>query len=325
MTPFQQAVLGYLKKCGIRYSVTKGGKKQDCTHEPEFQSVHNTKRKDWGERYPPSVGLNHAQPTPEAISRFNTNLLACEGVILKKKWVKHYHPILAVLSGQDIKDELTPGCEMTMNTWRCVQRMLWEKDNGIYKGWLDRFRGVFDPKFVEEVCRDDGETDWDYIDTMMNSEVNGYRIDWLKKFWFPVDFMDCWSMYLLDKDEKTVMVLDPTETDAMDEMRVKHESRAMKFQRRFCSLFNNFFSSGLVDIEGWKFLYPLVAQHDPCSREDSGVYIAHYYTDFMGLYLRSTLCKKQIDDLRGKLAYEVVAMKGNKGDIPEFLYDVIID
>ena len=35
--------------------------------------------------------------------------------------------------------------------------------------------------FQEEVCRDDGETDWDYIETMMNSEVIGYRIDWLKK------------------------------------------------------------------------------------------------------------------------------------------------
>lgn len=87
-----------------------------------------------------------------------------------------------------------------------------------------------------------------------------------EQFWFPVDFMDCWSMYLLDKDEKTVMVLYPTETDVMDEMRMKHESRAMKFQRRFCSLFNNFFGSGLVHIEGWKFLYPLVGQHDPCSR-----------------------------------------------------------
>ncbi|EMS60659.1 hypothetical protein TRIUR3_05133 [Triticum urartu] len=28
---------------------------------------------------------------------------------------------------------------------------------------------------------------------------------------------------------------------------------------------------------------------------------------------------------RMKLAYEIVSMKGNKGDIPEFLYDVIID
>ena len=84
LTNFQQVVLAYLKKCGIRYSVTKGGKKQDCTHEPEFQSVHNTNRRDWGESYPPSIGLNHAQPTPEAISRFNTNLLACEGAILKK-------------------------------------------------------------------------------------------------------------------------------------------------------------------------------------------------------------------------------------------------
>ena len=41
--------------------------------------------------------------------------------------------------------------------------------------------------------------------------------------------MDCWAMYLLDKDEKTVMVLDPTEIDVMDEMKIKHESRAKKF------------------------------------------------------------------------------------------------
>lgn len=40
---------------------------------------------------------------------------------------------------------------------------------------------VWDLHFHEEVCRDDGGTDWDYIETMMNSEVIGYRIDWLKK------------------------------------------------------------------------------------------------------------------------------------------------
>ena len=69
----------------------------------------------------------------------------------------------------------------------------------------------------------------------------------------------------MDKDEKTVMVLDPTETDVMDEMKIKHENHAKKFQRRFCSLFNNYFGNGLVDTDGWKFLYPLVVQHEPCS------------------------------------------------------------
>ncbi|XP_044383812.1 uncharacterized protein [Triticum aestivum] len=144
-------------------------------------------------------------------------------------------------------------------------------------------------KTQDEICRDDGETDWDYIDTVMNSEMMGYKIDWLTKLWFPSKFMDCWVMYLMDKDKKTMMVLDPTETDVMDEMKIKHEARAKKFQRRFRSLFNNFFGNGLVDTDGWTFLYPLVAQHEPCSREDSGVYITHYYTDFTGLYLRSTL------------------------------------
>ena len=33
----------------------------------------------------------------------------------------------------------------------------------------------------------------------------------------------------------------------------------------------------------------------------------------------------QIDGLRAKLAYEIVTMKGNKGDVLEFAYDMIID
>lgn len=86
------------------------------------------------------------------------------------------------------------------------------------------------------------------------------------QLWFPSKFMDCWAMYLMDKDKKTMMVLDPTEIDVMDEMKIKHEARAKKFQRRFRSLFNNFFGNGLVDTDGWTFLYPLVAQHEPCSR-----------------------------------------------------------
>lgn len=59
--------------------------------------------------------------------------------------------------------------------------MLCGKDDAIYDGWQDRFRGLFDPCFVDEICSDDGETDWDYIDTMMNSEMMGYKIDWLTK------------------------------------------------------------------------------------------------------------------------------------------------
>ncbi|EMS57778.1 hypothetical protein TRIUR3_11184 [Triticum urartu] len=37
------------------------------------------------------------------------------------------------------------------------------------------------------------------------------------------------------------------------------------------------------------------------------------------------LKKGQIEHLRKKIAYEIVNMKGNKGDTPEFLYEEIID
>lgn len=105
----------------------------------------------------------------------------CEKNVLKKKWFKHFHPILAVAFGQDLKDELIPGGELTLNLWRCIQRVISEKDKRMYRGWLDRWRGIFDPRFVDELCKGDDEMDWDYISMMMNSKVMGYRVNWLKK------------------------------------------------------------------------------------------------------------------------------------------------
>nr|XP_040241709.1 uncharacterized protein LOC109766377 [Aegilops tauschii subsp. strangulata] len=102
---------------------------------------------------------------------------------------------------------------------------------------------------------------------MMDCEKMGYRIDWLKKFMFPVNFMDCWSVYILEKDKKIVMVLDPTETYPEDEIKIKHEPLAKKFQKRFCNLFNDVYGAGLVETTGSSFVYPLEAQHEPCSRQ----------------------------------------------------------
>ncbi|EMS61036.1 hypothetical protein TRIUR3_24149 [Triticum urartu] len=130
----------------------------------------------------------------------------------------------------------------------------------------------------------------------MDSKVMGYRVDWLKKFMFPVHFMDCWSLYILDTDKKIVMVLDPKETNLSDEMKIKHGPLARKFQQKLCTLFSDMFGAGLVETTGW---------------EDSGVYVAHYVLEFTGLYLRSTITQGQIEHLRKKIAYEIVIMKGN--------------
>ncbi|XP_048528800.1 uncharacterized protein LOC125532036 isoform X2 [Triticum urartu] len=263
---------------------------------------------------------------------------------------EHFHPILAVASGQDLKDELTLGGELTLNLWRCIHHMLSQKEKIIYCGWLDRFRGIFDPRFVasaqlnyncvsvhpvdhmklifltfplqEELCRDAGETNWDYISTMMHPDVMGCRIDWVKKFMFLVNFMDCWPLYILDTEKKIMIVHEMTETDPACEMKIKHEALAKKFQHRFCTLFNDMFGAGLVETRGLSFVYPLVAQHGQCS---SGVYILHYFVEFIRLYLQSTLTQAQIEHLRKKFAYEIVTMKGNNGDIPELLHDIIID
>ncbi|XBH90391.1 hypothetical protein VPH35_082078 [Triticum aestivum] len=108
----------------------------------------------------------------------------------------------------------------------------------------------------------------------------GCRIDWVKKFMFLVNFMDCWSLYILDTEKKIMIVHEMTETDPACEMKIKHEALAKKFQHRFCTLFNDMFGAGLVETRGLSFVYPLVAQHGQCS---SGVYILHYFVEFIRL------------------------------------------
>lgn len=65
-------------------------------------------------------------------------MMECGENVLNKKWFKHFHPVLAVASGQDLKDELTLGGELTLNLWRCIHHMLSQKEKIIYCGWLDR-------------------------------------------------------------------------------------------------------------------------------------------------------------------------------------------
>lgn len=170
----------------------------------------------------------------------------------------------------------------------------------------------------------------------MDSELMVYKIEWLKKvrvvaswLWspwilcgdqwhsnllciriqcmFPAHFMDCWSLYILDTDKKIFMVLDPTETHPTDEMQRKPGALVRRFQLWFCQCFNDIFDGWLVETNGWTFVYPLVAQHDPCTRwahsqgqilhcgtnemllrwqcghrEESSVYMVHYIHEFNG-------------------------------------------
>ncbi|KAM3258899.1 hypothetical protein ACQJBY_050581 [Aegilops geniculata] len=96
----------------------------------------------------------------------------------------------------------------------------------------------------------------------------------------------------------------------------------------FANLFKDKFGGRFVETTGWSFVYLLVVQHEPCTREDSGVYlmyVVHYILEFTDLYFRSTMNQEQIDHLREKIAYEIVTIKGNKGDIPEFLSEDILN
>lgn len=68
---------------------------------------------------------------------------------------------------------------------------------------------------------------YDFMGSMMNNEVLGYRLDWRKKLMLPVPMMGGWSPYVVDVEDRTLFVMDPCETSVYDdEMCITHEEIA---------------------------------------------------------------------------------------------------
>ncbi|XP_037434415.1 uncharacterized protein LOC119301531 isoform X1 [Triticum dicoccoides] len=262
------------------------------------------------------------------------------------------------MSGHDIQQEFRHGGKISRVGWRCIYKMLSEKERRMYKDWLDRWRVFFDPVFADELLNHEFDIDLDLIREMLSQNHVGCRADWAKmvccpifitsyfayslsrhvpllckndsternstpmQFMFPVWLARIWSLYVLDIDHKKILVMDPMETMSGN-MKLKHEESAKLFLKGFCWCVNNIYHGGLVGSLGWTFSYN-TGMHPPCSRENSGIYIVHYLRDYNGLYIR-TLTNGELEYLRKKLAYEIVAMRGNKGDFPDFMYLEILE
>ncbi|XBH92066.1 hypothetical protein VPH35_083279 [Triticum aestivum] len=226
------------------------------------------------------------------------------------------------MSGHDIQQEFRHGGKISRVGWRCIYKMLSEKERRMYKDWLDRWRVFFDPVFADELLNHEFDIDLDLIREMLSQNHVGCRADWAKMFMFPVWLARTWSLYVLDIDHKKILVMDPMETMSGN-MKLKHEESAKLFLKGFCWCVNNIYHGGLVGSLGWTFSYK-TGMHPPCSRENSGIYIVHYLRDYNGLYIR-TLTNGELEYLRKKLAYEIVAMRGNKGDFPDFMYLEILE
>lgn len=92
--------------------------------------------------------VHFVDPSDYDVLRFYINMLGCDKNVIRKKWFWHFHPILAVASGQDLKDELTLGGELMLNVWRCMQHVLSAKEKRMYCGVACEMETDFDPRFV---------------------------------------------------------------------------------------------------------------------------------------------------------------------------------
>lgn len=277
-----------------------------------------------GEQFPGKVGLKHDIPTARNVLRFYDSMLHSTRSDRDKKWFKHLVTSLILLCGEDFIDQFGPDGELTTLGWTAVLRMLISKDARMYGPWKIRWRHLFDIKFVEHLMHNSQELDYDFLGSMMHEDVLGYKIQWTKKLFLPVRMMGGFSFYVVDIEERNLLVMDPTETSIVDdEMRVKHEANAHLVLRGLRRCIRALFADWYIPPGAWSVTYAYI-MNEPCEMEDSWVLLGHYWREYNGLYLERQLGDYELAYLKKQIAYEVISMKGNKGELPSFMIEEVL-
>ncbi|KAM3244998.1 hypothetical protein ACQJBY_056374 [Aegilops geniculata] len=131
--------------------------------------------------------------------------------------------------------------------------------------------------------------------------------------------MDGFSFYVVDVEDKTLVVMDLAETSIHDdEMSVKHEANATLVLKTLRTVLRTHFADWDVPELGWRIIYGY-NMNEPCNIEDNWIYLGHYWRSYNGLYLERQLGEYELAYLKMQFAYEVISMKGNKGEFPSFM------
>ncbi|XP_044973113.1 uncharacterized protein LOC123440613 [Hordeum vulgare subsp. vulgare] len=134
-----------------------------------------------------------------------------------------------------------------------------------------------------------------------------------------LDDSRAWCLYAFDMHAKILNILDPVHT--LQDREVMAGLHAANADLLLAGLGE----VGLALVEGftinrdeWDIEYN-IGINNPCSINESGVYLFHYARNFTGANLAEQIDEDGLVVLRKKLFYDIMAMDGNAGETPGFM------
>ncbi|XBI20955.1 hypothetical protein VPH35_062146 [Triticum aestivum] len=201
---------------------------------------------------------------------------------------------------------------MTTIGWTAMSRMLVYKEGGMYGDWEIRWRHIFDLRFVLALMYRSYNLDFEFMNTMMSYEALGYRLQWTKKLMLPIPMMESWSLYVVDAEERKLLVMDPCLTsEPIGQMQDKHEDNANFILAGLRRCIHENIAGWYVPAQGWRIEYN-VGMHDSSTM------------NYTGLYLQNVLTSARLNYMRQSIAYEVILMRGNMGELPHFMVEEVL-
>lgn len=117
--------------------------------------------------------------------------------------------------------------------------------------------------------------------------------------------------------------MDPWETsEPIEEMRYKHEDNANIILEGLRRCIHANIPGWHVPYQGWSVNYN-VGMHPSCELEDNWLHVMNYIRKYTGLYIYTPLTAERLHYFRRSIAYEVISLRGNRAELPDFMIEVV--
>ncbi|KAE8783965.1 hypothetical protein D1007_42521 [Hordeum vulgare] len=270
---------------------------------------------------PFQLGVSHAEPPIHWIS-FNENVVRCRNDELYMDWFVHGMPWELTISGARLVQSFREDGEMTYYTVDAAVHMFNEKEMAMMAGTgYDMWRCMVLANFLVQFLSTPGDYDLDAAVNMFMPDRLGFSPSKCLMIMAPVILEDsrAWCVYAFDMHAKILNILDPGHTlQDQEVMAGLHATNAELLLSGLGEVGLVLDDGFTINREEWGIEYN-IGLNNPCSLNDSGVYLFHYARNFTGANLSEQIDEDGLVVLRKKLFYEIISMRGNTREKPGFM------
>ncbi|CAL5070142.1 unnamed protein product [Urochloa decumbens] len=237
--------------------------------------------------------------------------------------IVHNVPTKLAIDGVSFSQQMMLGGAFGVDLCDAIMRLYKALDDRMYEPGQTRWRHFLPASFAAKVLNGENYIEDAQIRASFIGQHITYNVEDCTMIIVPVLTDAHWSCYFWDFAAKKIHVLDPTMMRrTISNVQERHNSVVTSISDAISRCIDTFFQGWAVDMNNWRRCFP-VRLGVSCHKNNSGLFATHYSTAYDGIQLLWDLKSSEHGDNRSELLFQLLWMKGNCGQIPPLLIDLM--